>query len=593
MGARSRAGDVDGILRVLARRACQVAGVHTCSAYLRDSPHGPFRGRAIHNPVRPDALEWLRHSEAGIAADEFTRQIVETRRPVVIENAQRDPRPVRAAMREWGIDEMLGVPMIVDEEVIGLLYLDNRGEPHDYAEREQLSLLALANVAAIAVRSAQETEREQAESRALVSENRALRQAAAVRSELTQRVLEGGGVGEMVDTVAEMTGKACAILSEDLEQLGAAMAPGGPASWSLGEHGLRSGHCARAASALAPGTHTVIEPRPAEGVFHRLLLVRGPEHPSGCFVAFAEHGRRFSGFDVMVAEHTAILVSAHSLAMRFGGRSERVELAGRDLARSARLAGIEPGRPQALFLVRPLVPGGPDRSSGPFESELARACVGSRLTTVPHQGGLAGVLETAAADPVADRDGTAVIARTLERTDPGRRLTAAAVRVADGREYPQALGECERILGWRDPDAHAGTRVLGLKDLGVARLLLCADSGILLRHSRDTLGELLSGSAAAEKLLQTLRTFVTQGRSVRAAALALGVHENTVRYRLGRVREVTGLDVIGDPEHQIEIEVALLAFRAGSTPMSAAGGGGRGAPRPVHGRNAYEPMPTA
>jgi DNA-binding PucR family transcriptional regulator len=30
---------------------------------------------------------------------------------------------------------------------------------------------------------------------------------------------------------------------------------------------------------------------------------------------------------------------------------------------------------------------------------------------------------------------------------------------------------------------------------------------------------------------------------VRAAARALGVHENTVRYRLGRVAEVTGLDV--------------------------------------------------
>ena len=41
-------------------------------------------------------------------------------------------------------------------------------------------------------------------------------------------------------------------------------------------------------------------------------------------------------------------------------------------------------------------------------------------------------------------------------------------------------------------------------------------------------------------LLETLVTFLDQGLSVEAAARALFVHANTVRYRLRRIHEVTG-----------------------------------------------------
>ena len=43
------------------------------------------------------------------------------------------------------------------------------------------------------------------------------------------------------------------------------------------------------------------------------------------------------------------------------------------------------------------------------------------------------------------------------------------------------------------------------------------------------------------ELLKTLEQFITSGRSMRAAAEALGVHENTLRYRLEKVASVTGL----------------------------------------------------
>jgi DNA-binding PucR family transcriptional regulator len=41
----------------------------------------------------------------------------------------------------------------------------------------------------------------------------------------------------------------------------------------------------------------------------------------------------------------------------------------------------------------------------------------------------------------------------------------------------------------------------------------------------------------------------------------LGVHENTVRYRLARVHALTGLDVAGDASDQLSVQMALLVLR--------------------------------
>jgi putative transposase len=63
------------------------------------------------------------------------------------------------------------------------------------------------------------------------------------------------------------------------------------------------------------------------------------------------------------------------------------------------------------------------------------------------------------------------------------------------------------------------------------------------------------GPATAE-LLETLATWMRERRSVPAAARALAVHENTVRYRLARYAKLTGTDV-GDTDVLVEAWWAL------------------------------------
>ena len=73
------------------------------------------------------------------------------------------------------------------------------------------------------------------------------------------------------------------------------------------------------------------------------------------------------------------------------------------------------------------------------------------------------------------------------------------------------------------------------------------------------LGPLLA--AGDDGLLETLHVFFDTGRSIRASGAQLAVHENTVRYRLARVRTLTGLDVAADASDQLSVQMALLVLR--------------------------------
>src|SRR5215218_6635476 len=66
--------------------------------------------------------------------------------------------------------------------------------------------------------------------------------------------------------------------------------------------------------------------------------------------------------------------------------------------------------------------------------------------------------------------------------------------------------------------------------------------------------------AAGGGLLETLVTFLDQGLSVEAAARALFVHANTVRYRLRRIHEVTGYSPT-DPRDAYALRLAITLGR--------------------------------
>ena len=142
-------------------------------------------------------------------------------------------------------------------------------------------------------------------------------------------------------------------------------------------------------------------------------------------------------------------------------------------------------------------------------------------------------------------------------------ISSACMQPADYgcayKETQQVLG-CLRSLRGRED---AALSLLAADDLGAARLMLTmVDGAEADRFTRNTLGPLLErGNRTVEELLDTVRAFFDADRSVRNSAKHLGVHENTIRYRLGRVLELTGLDVATDSGAQLTVQVALLILK--------------------------------
>jgi sugar diacid utilization regulator len=99
----------------------------------------------------------------------------------------------------------------------------------------------------------------------------------------------------------------------------------------------------------------------------------------------------------------------------------------------------------------------------------------------------------------------------------------------------------------RPAEDDAGPAVLAFEDTGAYRLLLPAmseDAAELQRFYAETIAPLVAYDEQYETdLVQTLETFLDADGNVAGSAQRLFTHRHTVRYRLERVRDLTGLDV--------------------------------------------------
>jgi DNA-binding PucR family transcriptional regulator len=123
--------------------------------------------------------------------------------------------------------------------------------------------------------------------------------------------------------------------------------------------------------------------------------------------------------------------------------------------------------------------------------------------------------------------------------------------------------------------ARAGVRMQVEGVLPAGELLVCGDHLLTLLLHRDAaiaaelvrrrLAPLAALPAGArERLAHTLLVWLRHQGSVPPVAAELHVHRQTVRYRLGQLRELFGPE-LEDPQARLEIELALRIAAAGAT----------------------------
>ena len=560
--ALAAATEPDELLGVLASRTCRVLGISRCAIYLRDGDAGPFRGQVAHPPRRREADEWIQRSIAGIAADRFTQEILATRRPVLITDARQDPRCVRRAMVRWDIHAILGAPMLLRGQVIGLMFLDNGDTAYDYSPELQQVAAALAEIGAVALDRVRELERARQTARTVGRQNRILRGAAMVDDELRAHLTAGSGIGDLVGSLARLTGTPCAVYDQTLTTL--ACEPSG-AEMDL------TPKVSAALAALPDGEPTVIGPFPADGVHRRLLAIRADED----FVLFMERERELSPLDTIAARRAAAAVPLLLRAQRRAAATEqdsrealvRDLLGGRDsetsVRRRAALHRLRLDAPHVVcLLAHPRLAG----------ADVERAWWAAGHEAPPFRVGTpAGVMLLLAlgdgrttAGAIAHAKRTAArLAHALPSTDTVRVTISAPCQAID--EYPAAARECEGLVGASAgsarPSAPSWEPALAT-ELGAARLLLSpAVASDALRFARGVLGTLLDERDLSRVLLATLAVFLDTNRNVRESGRRLDVHENTVRHRLRRAGGLTGLDLLSSPRDMLSAELAVLVLR--------------------------------
>ncbi len=571
---------IDDLMHLVAKQVTALVGVGRCSIYMREERQNLFRGCAgcCDGAALPEDIKrWT----AGVPADGVTREMLETRRPVIVANARQDPRMVKATVRHWKIKSLLEVPMIYNDEIVGLILLDDPDRRHEFTDEEVELARAFADLAAVAVSQTRVRLELHSKFEAASRQLSALRRATAVDEQLSDLVLEGRTLQDLTRSLAQLLAKPCAIFRPNGERAAMALPEGAGASAVprlLEPEVASQPEVAKALADNDTNRAFLVGPIPAAGVLHRHVVapvVLGEELWGRLVVM--EHKTRFTGGDVVAVRRAATLIALQVSSERKAveadwnaGSSLAAELLGgsSDTAVARRRAdrlGVSLDARRVVMLVG-------SRSGAEGEVPDFRSVADAVGRVAPHlsvhvtavEGSVAALIEVpdeAESETFADesRETFEAVRRALR---PCEGLIVGVSGVHRGRDgYRAAHREARQVLECiRRFSPADGPALFTAEELGVGSLLLSSsDSEAVAKFAEETVGELVREHSKAD-LLTTLCSFFDNMGSIRGSAAALDVHENTIRYRLSRIEELTGLAVMHDPDAQLRARLSLLVL---------------------------------
>jgi len=572
--------DLDRVLRAIVDLVSEAIHSHACWIYFVDPDDGSLLLQAVSEPY--GALIGRLRFEPG----EGLAGWVAARNEAVFiaENALDDPRvKVVPEAEEEKYQSFCAAPLRAKSgEVIGVIALHAEA-PRQYTRQDSDFLVHAASLVAGAIENArlyQDTRRRLSLVEGLSDLARAVSAASTLEALLpavarrAQRLLEAA---------------CCDVLIADAE--GGRLVPG--ASWpedsgrprSIDANGLgielalsaRGGGAEagrRLAAALwgddAPGSAVVVPMVAAEEMVGLLAFRMPPD-------------RRIDGeqreIALSIASQTAVAIKKVQLIDRLTERNAIKDLLedlshGRgtpaELEERANGLGCDLRQPHMVLEAAPR-PGAAEASweqvAEGLEAAASRAFPGSlfdrRDAAVRGLVRMNGQDEAAVAEKLRDIHGRLTVLHPV--------AIGLSNRCQDASAYATGFGEAEHALVAASV-VSSEPGVVGFDDLGAYKYLLRVSQD---GRVRDRRGEALQRLAAYDErhrsqLLLTLEEYLRRRGNIAAAATTLYVHPNTLRQRLRRIQDLTGLDVAREDWLMIEIELKLLRLEQalGSTARS-------------------------
>ncbi|MEU7295479.1 GAF domain-containing protein [Streptomyces exfoliatus] len=539
--------DLDAVLRAIVQRARSLLGTEVAYLSLNDPAAGDTYMRVTEGSVSARFQQLRLGMGEGLGG-----LVAQTARPYVTDDYFDDARfqhtrTIDTAVRDEGLVAILGVPLSLGSQVIGVLFAADRRAR--VFEREQVALLgSFAAHAAVAI----DTANLLAETRSALAElerandiirehSGVIERASEVHDRLSELVLHGGGVHDVADAVSEVLGGTVEFSDE-----------GAGAARRAGGHAVREGD--DWVAAVSAGGESL----------GALVLHGQPD---------------LDPVDQRTLERAALVTSLLLLARRSAGEAEQrvrgellddlLDAPDRDRRllkeRAARLR-TDSEAPHVVLAARVDRAGGTaDPDAGGRESADRQRLWSAATHLAATRHGLASARDggTVLLLPLGPGESAAELARQTARSlggtlrEPVTVGASAPVRAPLDRPDRVAVAyqEARRCL-----DAllllHRSGQGAAAEDLGFLGLLL-ADGRDIDGFVDRTIGQVVSyDRRRGTDLVRTLDAYFASGMSPARTKDELHVHVNTVAQRLERVGRLLGPDW-QSPSRALEIQLAL------------------------------------
>ncbi len=562
--------DLPELLQAIVSRARRLLGSHVAWLSAYDETLDAFHVRAADGALRQNTGEMVAAPEHGIVS-----VVVSTRLPFTTPDYLHDTRfphdaTLDATFQAEGIAAVVGVPLLWEDAVIGLLFVADRYQ-RTYTALSISILSTLATHAAVAMKNAmafeqaraaaQHAERARAE---LEQHVRRVQAAAEAHERLTTLLARGSTLAELCQAVAELMQGHLLVLDEAAQVIArggaegrasdeaGTYAPHGARSAVLGESLARSRQTGRSVVAYEAGGETcrlnaVIGGNAVLGavLLYRAepldeMAVRTFERSTGVIgIVLLSHERMEAAKSHDLAELLRALVSPRQMDLAL--LTERAARFGLDLARPSSLVLLDLGASGAGYIAR-------------------------RLRS-------ANLLPEAVFD---EDDGVLSLLCATTRLDEARRVLLEVARASAGTAF---CGVVSRPIASpaEIPALHAALRRalpvlrrIGVQGQVVAQNEMALYSTLFETHDQASLEDFLEATIGAllahdrrrgSDLAGTLLCWFDHHQNAKLVAQRLGIHVNTVRQRLASIEELLGH--WGSATRALEVHMALRLWYLG------------------------------
>jgi len=556
--------DLDNLFAAIVTRARNLLGADMAWISALDEERGVFQSLALEGGLTRSSIAM------GIRSDRGTASIVmATRKPFATADYLHDNRfphdpKFDDIFRAEGIAAMVGVPLIWQDQVIGLLFAANR-YPRVHTTQNIAILCTLATYAAVALKNARDFERvsnalnkADAAHAELERHARGVQAAADAHAQITSLLARGASLATLCQTVAGLLGGSVLVLDEAAQVISHGVAEGytGTGAQAYQPHGEHSAELTRALRQARQAGRSM----PAyeiDGETCRVMPVIGGDDALGALALF--HREPLAEVEERTFERSSSVIGIMLLSQERQEASKSRDMSALlralisprqgeldGLAKRTERFDLDLAQPMTLMLVELESPGA--------------AYTARRLLQL-------GAMERCLLDEV---DGALAIICSTTRsldvrqafTDWARRETGGTYRgvlsrpTASPAELPALYAVLKRALSVLGR--------LGVQGQLISQNELALYSTLFETHDLHSLGQFLEASIGPmleydrkrnTELAATLLCYLDCNQNAKVTAQRLDLHVNTVRQRLGSIENLLGH--WGHASRALEIHVAL------------------------------------